>query len=114
MTINTIIGIMALVIMFALCVVLACLYLKNKTKDEIRTDVYDLILEAEDAFLYGQNTQKFTHVVQLARSLLPAPVQVFVTVPLLETIFKKLIQELFNEIKKVMDKGKRNNSVKEE
>ena len=113
MTINTIIGIAVFVILFALCIVLACLYLKNKTKDEIRTDVYKLILEAEDAFLYGQNTQKFEHVVQLARSLLPAKVQAFVTVPILMTFFKKIIQALFDEIKEVMDRQKRNDSAKE-
>lgn len=114
MTINTIIGIAVFVILFALCVVLAGLYLKNKTKDEIRADVYDLILEAEEAFLYGQNTQKFEHVVQLARSLLPAKIQAIITLPILQTIFKKLIQALFNEIKGVMDRQKRNCLVKEE
>lgn len=114
MTIDTIIGIAVFVILFALCVVLTCLYLKNKTKDEIRTDVYNLILEAEDAFLYGQNTQKFEHVVQLARSLLPAKVQAFVTVPVLMAVFKRIIQSLFNEIKEVMDRQKRKESVKEE
>lgn len=114
MTINTIIGIAVFFILFALCVVLVCLYLKNKTKDEIREDVYDLIFKAEDAFLYGQNTQKFEHVVQLARSLLPARVQAIITLPILQTIFKKLIQALFDEIKGVMDRKKRNGSVKEE
>lgn len=114
MTINTIIGIAVIVALLAICIVLACLYFKDKTKDEIRTDVYKLICEAEDEFLYGQNTQKFDYVVQLARSLLPAPVQLIVTAPLLETIFKKLIQELFNEIKDVMDDGIRNKSVKKQ
>lgn len=114
MTINTIIGIAAIVALLAICIVLACLYLKDKTKDEIRIDVYKLILKAEESFLYGQNTQKFDYVVQLARSLLPAPVQVIITVPVLQTIFKKLIQEIFDEIKDVMDDGKRNCSVKEE
>lgn len=114
MTINTIIGIAAAVALLAGCIVLACLYIKHRTKEEIRTDVYQLILRAENAFLYGQNTQKFEHVVQLARSLLPQPLQTIITVPVLQTIFRKLIQELFDEIKDVMDDGKRNGSVKEE
>lgn len=114
MTINTIIGIAAIIALLAGCVVLVCLYIKHRTKEEIRTDVYKLILEAEKAFLYGQNTQKFEHVVQLARSLLPTPVQAIITAPVLQAIFRKLIQEIFDEIKDVMDDGKRNDSVKEE
>lgn len=116
MTINTILSIAVMVALVAACVILTCLYFKDKTKDEIRTDVYQLILQAEHQFFYGQNTQKFDYVVQLARSLLPAPVQVIVTAPLLEALFRKIIQELFNEIKDVMDDGKRNGSskVKEE
>lgn len=114
MVIETVIGIAAVVMLLALSVVVVGLYLKGKTKDDIRKDVYQLILEAEDEFLYGQNTQKFEHVVQLARSLLPAPVQIIITAPMLQALFKKLIQELFDEIKDVMDDGKRNGSVKED
>lgn len=114
MTINTIVGIAVFVILFALCVVLACLYLKNKTKDEIRADVYELCQKAERRFEHGENTQKFTYVVQLARSLLPKSVQAFVTVPILQALFEKLIQELFEEIKDYLDDGKVNGSVKEE
>lgn len=114
MVIETVIGIAAVVMLLALSVVVVGLYLKGKTKDDIRKDVYQLILEAEDEFLYGQNTQKFEHVVQLARSLLPAPVQTIITAPMLQALFKKLIQELFDEIKDVMDDGKRNGSVKED
>lgn len=114
MTINMILSIAIMIALIAACVILTCLYLKDKTKDEIRTDVYQLILKAEEKFLYGQNTQKFEYVVQLARSLLPVTVQAIVTAPLLETIFKKIIQELFNEIKDVMDDGIRNKSVKKQ
>lgn len=114
MTINTIIGIAVFVILFALCVVLAYLYLKNKTKDEIRADVYELCQKAEQIYKHGENKQKFTYVVQLARSLLPKSIQAFVTVPMLETLFENLIQELFEEIKDYLDDGKVNGSVKEE
>ncbi len=113
MTINMILSIAIMIALVAACVVLVCLYLKDKTKDEIRTDVYQLILKAEEEFLYGQNTQKFDYVVQLARSLLPVPLQAIITAPILQTLFKKLIQEIFDEIKDVMDDGKRNRSVKE-
>lgn len=112
MTINMILSIAIMVALVAACAILTCLYFKDKTKDEIRKDVYQLILQAEHQFFYGQNTQKFDYVVQLARSLLPLPVQTIITVPFLEAVFKKIIQELFNEIKDVMDDGKRNGSSK--
>lgn len=114
MTINTIIGIAVIVALFAICIVLACLYLRGKTKDEIRTDVFKLCQKAERIYMHGENTQKFTYVVQLARSLLPKSVQAFVTVPMLQGLFEKLIQELFDEIKDYLDDGKVNGSVKEE
>ncbi|MBP3676796.1 MAG: hypothetical protein J6I97_00470 [Agathobacter sp.] len=114
MTINTIIGIAAIVALLAICIVLACLYLRGKTKDEIRADVYDLCQKAEKRFKSGQGAQKFAYVVQLARSLLPKRVQAFVTVPVLQALFEKLIQELFDEIKDYLDDGKVNGSVKEE
>jgi len=114
MAIETIIGIAAVVMLLALSVVMIGLYLKGKTKDDIRKDVYEFCQKAEYKFKHGENKQKFTYVVQLARSLLPAPVQVIITVPLLETLFEKLIQELFEEIKDYLDDGKRNGSVKED
>lgn len=114
MTINTIIGIAAIVALFAICIVVTCLYLRGKTKDDIRKDVYDLFRKAERKFEHGENTQKFTYVVQLARSLLPAWVQAFITVPFLEALFKKLIQELFDEIGDYLDDGKVNGSYEKE
>ena len=114
MTINTILSIAVVIALVIACVILTCLYFKDKTKDEIRKDVYQLILKAEHQFIYGCNKQKFDYVVQLARSLLPMSVQAIITVPFLETIFRKIIQELFNEIKDVMDDGKRNKSVRKQ
>ena len=113
MTINTIIGIVAIVALLAICIILACLYLRGKTKDEIRKDVYELCQKAERMFEHGQNTQKFTYVVQLARSLLPKTVQKYVSLPMLQSLFEKLIQELFDEVKDYLDDGKVNGSVKE-
>ena len=113
MTINMILGIAVIIALAAMCVILVCLYLKDKTKDEIRVDVYKLILKAEKEFLYGQNKQKFEYVVQLARSFLPAPLQAIISAPVLQSLFEKLIQEIFYEIKDVMDDGKINGSSKE-
>jgi cytochrome bd-type quinol oxidase subunit 2 len=114
MTINTIIAIAAIVALVAMTIVLGCLYLKGKTKDEIRTDVYKLFKKAEKRFESGQGAQKFTYVVQLARSLLPRSIQKFVTVPVLQALFERLIQELFDEFEDFLDDGKMNDSVKEE
>lgn len=112
MTIETMIGIATIVVLLASCVVLGCLYLKDKTTKEIRADVYQLFLKAEHEFEQGENTQKFEYVVQLARSLLPKCMQAVITAPFLEMIFRKMIQKWFEEIKDLLDDGKRNGSSK--
>ena len=113
MTIETMIGIAVIVALLASCMVLGFLYLKDKTKEEIRTDVYKLFLEAEHRFEHGENIQKFEYVVQLARSLLPTWAQVIITEPFLEAVFRKIIQKWFEEVKDLLDDGKRNSSFRE-
>ena len=114
MTIETMIGIVVIVLLLASCVVLGCLYLKDKTKEEIRKDVYQLFLKAEHKFEHGENTMKFEYVVQLARSFLPMWAQAIITVPFLEAMFRSIIQRWFEEIKDLLDDGKRNSSSKEQ
>ena len=114
MKLEMMIGIAVIVALAASCVVLVCLYLKDRTKEEIRADVYKLFLEAEHRFEHGENTLKFEYVVHLARSLLPSWMQVVITEPFLEAVFRKVIQRWFEEIKDLLDDGKRNGSLKEQ
>ena len=112
MTVEAMIGLAVIVILLASCMVFGGLYLKDKTKEEIRADVYQLFLKAEHNFEQGENIQKFEYVVQLARSLLPKWMQTVITTPFLEMIFRKMIQKWFEEIKDLLDDGKRNGSSK--
>lgn len=114
MTIETIIGIAIIAAMTASCIALFCLYLKDKTKEEIRGDVYKLFLEAEHKFEQGENIRKFEYVVGLARTLLPTWAQVIITESFLESVFRKIIQKWFEEVKDLLDDGKRNGSSKEQ
>ena len=72
-------------------------YIRDKTIDEIRVDVYHLFLKAE-------------HVVSQARKLLPSWLQYFVTDEFLESV----IEKWFQAVKDLLDDGKLNGSEEEE
>lgn len=85
-------------------------YLRDKTIDEIRTDVYQLILKAEHTYMAaGSGAQKMKFVVSQARKLLPSWLQYFVTDELLENV----IEKWFRAVKDLLDDGKLNGSSKE-
>lgn len=84
-------------------------YLKNSTLDQLRGDVYQLILRAEHMFTEsGKGKQKMEYVVQRARSMLPGWMQVFIT----EDTLRKTIQMWFDAVKDLLDDGKMNSSSK--
>ena len=83
-------------------------YITKKGLEGIRLDVYKLFVEAEKTFIAsGQGQQKFDYVIRLARSMLPKPVQVFVS----EKMLKEIVQLWFDGVKDLLDDGKLNNSV---
>lgn len=83
-------------------------YITKKGLEGIRLDVYKLFLEAEKTFLAsGQGQQKFDYVIRLARSMLPKPVQVFVS----DKMLKEIVQLWFDGVKDLLDDWKLNNSV---
>ena len=84
-------------------------YLKNRTLDEIRGDVYQLVLMAEHTFRESSSgKQKMKWVVSQARRLLPGWLQMVIS----EEMLEKIIQVWFNEIKEVLDDGQMNGSQK--
>lgn len=86
-------------------------YIRDKTIDEIRLDVYHLFLKAEHAFKEsGSGKQKMKYVVSQARKLLPSWLQYFVTDEFLESV----IEKWFQAVKDLLDDGKMNGSDKEE
>ena len=108
---TSVIGIIILTILVVMVLIGATyVYLRDKTIDEIRTDVYRLILKAEHTFKEsGAGKQKMKYVVSQARSLLPAWLQYFVTDALLESV----IEKWFRAVKDLLDDGKMNGSSKE-
>ena len=86
-------------------------YITKKGLEGIRLDVYKLFVEAEKTFKASKQGQaKFDYVIQLARSLLPKPVQIFVT----DNMLKEAVQLWFDGIKDLLDDGKLNASILEE
>lgn len=86
-------------------------YLKESTLDEIRVDVYQLILEAEHMYKEtGQGKQKFKWVVSQARLLLPKWIMFFIT----EETLEQIIEIWFQGVKDLLDDGKYNKSAEGE
>lgn len=87
------------------------IYMKDKTLEQIRLQVYDLFLVAESTYIASKSgKQKMKYVISKARLLLPKWLQFFITDELLEI----LIQEWFDAVKDLLDDGKYNKSTKEE
>lgn len=82
-------------------------YLRNHNLEQIRKQVYDLFVAAENKF-YGkaQGKQKMKWVVSQARLLLPNWLHNLLTDEALE----KIIQTWFDCIKDLLDDGKANRS----
>ena len=97
------------VLVFLLAVLGMYKYLKRKNIEEIRSDVYKLVLRAEHAYKESDSgKQKMKWVVSRARRLLPGWMQVIIS----EEALEKIIQIWFDEVKDLLDDGKINNSLK--
>lgn len=85
-------------------------YLRDRTIEQIRGDVYQLVLRAEHMYYEsGQGEQKMKYVVQRARSMLPGWLQVIIT----DEVLQKIIQVWFDEVKDLLDDGKVNGSQRQ-
>lgn len=111
MTINTIAAIIIIVFALAIIGVGIYFYVRDKSLNEIRADVYQLFLKAEHNPEFTKNgKQKMKWVLSKARSLLPGWLQFFVTDECLE----KMVQGWFDAVKDLLDDGKLNKSGTEE
>lgn len=108
MNITTIILIVLLVLGLIGSAAGVYIYLRNKTLEEVRLEVYKLFLAAERSFKESKSgQQKMKYVISQARGLLPGWLQLFIT----EALLEKIIQEWFSAIKDLLDDGKYNKSV---
>lgn len=111
MSINTIIIILLIAIAVIGVAASIFTYLRDKSIEDIRADVYQLFLKAEHTYLEtGTGKQKMKYVIQQARGMLPAWVQFFITDELLE----KVVEEWFKAVKDLLDDGKLNKSAERE
>lgn len=108
MTINTIVTILVIAVAVVGLIVFAYIYLRDKTLEEIRADVYQLFLQAEHTYLgTGAGKQKMKWVISKARSLLPAWAQLIVT----DDLLYKVVEGWFKAVKDLLDDGKINKST---
>ena len=112
MTINTILTITLIVVTFIILVAGIYLYVRDKTLEDIRADVYQLFLRAENNPEFAASgKQKMKWVLSRARMLLPSWLQIFIT----DAFLEKVIEGWFRAVKDLLDDGKINkSSVKEE
>lgn len=105
----TIVIVILVIAFIALSFAIAYSYLKDKTLDSIRSDVYQLFLKAEHMYKEsGAGKQKMKWVISRARSLLPPWMQALIT----EDTLEKILEKWFQEVKDLLDDGKVNGSQK--
>lgn len=101
--------IVILIIVALTIIMMAVTYFKGRSLEEIRNDVYQLILKAEHMYEEsGTGKQKMKWVVSQARKLLPKWVQALIS----EDILMNIIQAWFDGVKDLLDDGKMNHSEK--
>ncbi len=111
MTINTILIILVIALAVVGAGVCLYLYLRGRSLEDIRADVYQLFLKAEHTYLEtGSGKQKMKYVIQRARGLLPRWARAIITEHMLETV----VEGWFRAVKDLLDDGKLNKSAKED
>ena len=107
MTINTILAIIISLIGIFFVGVSLYVYMRNKSFEEIRCDVYQLFLQAERRFKEtGAGAEKMDWVVRHTRWLLPEWLRMFIT----EDFMYEVLQAWFDAVKDLLDDGKLNKS----
>lgn len=108
MTFNTIMMIVLIIFLLAVFIVGIYFYLRDKTLNDIRADVYQLFLKAEQNPNFTKaGKQKMKWVLRQARMLLPTWAKILISEELLESV----IQIWFQAVKDLLDDGKYNKSV---
>lgn len=99
------------IIVLAMAVVGAIVYIRKKGLEGIRNDVYVLFVRAENKYKEsGSGKQKMKWVISMARNLLPKWMQALIS----EELLCEVVQKWFDAVKDLLDDGKLNSSVWEE
>lgn len=111
MTINLFLTIVLIVVTLMILGAGLFFYLRDKSLDDVRAEVYQLFLQAEHNPEFSESgKQKMKWVLSQARLLLPAWMQVFIT----DAFLEKVVEGWFRAIKDLLDDGKMNKSTTEE
>ena len=111
MTINTIVSILLIAFFIIVIAEGIYIYLRDKTLNDIRADVYNLFLRAEhNPEVMASGKKKMKWVLSRARLLLPSWAQILITDKFLEDV----VEGWFRAIKDLLDDGKINKSDKSE
>lgn len=105
---NPIVAIIFLILVTVIATILFIKLMQTIGLEKIRSIVYDGFVKAENNFKHGDNIQKFEYVVQLARSHIPEPFNMFIT----EKVLRNVVQLWFNLCKDLLDDGKMNGTGK--
>lgn len=79
-------------------------YIRHVGLETIRERVYKAFIEAEHEFQHGDNAAKFEYVINIAKSAIPSPFNLFIT----ENLLRKVVQAWFDLVKDLLDDGKFN------
>jgi len=108
MTVNTVAIIIIVAIALTIIGAGIYFYVRDKSLNEIRADVYQLFLQVEHNPAYAKTgKQKMKWVLSRARGLLPTWLQAFISDEFLE----KVVESWFQAVKDLLDDGKLNKSV---
>lgn len=88
--------------------IILLIYMLIKLNKNIRLKAYELFLKAEHEFISGHGENKMDYVVENIHNYLPTMISIFIS----EETLKKILQKMFDEIKDLLDDGKRNKSTK--
>lgn len=108
MNINTIVSILLIAFFVIVLAEGIYIYLRDKTLNDIRADVYNLFLRAEHNPEVMESGKKMEWVLRRAKLLLPSLAQVLITDKFLEDV----VEGWFIAIKDLLDDGKINKSDK--
>lgn len=89
---------------FGVVAFLVVKYVRNIGLESIRERVYQAFLEAEHEFQHGENAEKFEYVINIAKTAIPVPFNIFIT----ESLLRKAVQTWFDLVKDLLDDGKFN------
>ena len=107
MSFNTVVTVILIVSMAAIITTGMIFYLRDKTLNEIREDVYRLFLYAEhDPRFADAPKERMVWVLKQVRIMLPGWAQFLIT----DAFLEKVVEGWFRAIKDLLDDGKLNKS----